>query len=118
MPSYFPDNFPQAADESLRWTAPCPNCQTDYTPVEARIVAEKEGGYLLFHECDGCRHAVVSAMVDAGEGITTAALITDLTYHDITRFRSAKPVSSDDVLEAYVGLRKHRTRVKSVKIDR
>lgn len=77
-------------------------------------MAEKEGGYLLFHECDTCRHAIISAMVESKEGITTAALITDLTYHDVARFRTAKPVSSDDVLEAYVAWRERRPQVQTV----
>ena len=98
------ESQPFGTDE-LRWTAACPQCNAEYSPIEARIVAEKEGGYLLFHECDGCRSSIVSALVEENGNITAAGVVTDMTYYDAARFREGKPVTSDHILDAYVSLK-------------
>ncbi|MCA9375735.1 MAG: hypothetical protein KC925_01600 [Candidatus Doudnabacteria bacterium] len=91
--------------ESQRWTASCPGCRSEYSPIEARIVAEKEGGYFLFHECNGCRSSIVSTLVEENGGISSLGLVTDLTYYDAARFRSGTAITADHILDVYVSLK-------------
>ena len=91
--------------EQDRWTSNCPSCHAQYSPVEARVVAEKEGGYMLFHECNGCKSTVVSALVEEEGGVTGIGLVTDMTYYDASRFRDGQSVTPDHVLDAYVSLK-------------
>ncbi|MBI2050843.1 MAG: hypothetical protein HYT31_03475 [Parcubacteria group bacterium] len=87
--------------ENLRLISYCPLCSTHYNPSEAKVLEEKSGAHLIHVSCQKCSSSIVAVILTGGIGVSSVGLITDLTGEDVLRFKNAKPVSSDDVLEAY-----------------
>ncbi|MEK7189179.1 MAG: hypothetical protein AAB671_01620 [Patescibacteria group bacterium] len=87
--------------ENLRLISYCPLCSTHYNPSEATVLEEKGGTHLIHVSCRKCGSSIVAVIMTGGIGVSSVGLITDLTGEDVLRFKSASPISSDDVIEAY-----------------
>ena|SRR3990167_5500774 len=87
--------------ENLRLISYCPLCSTHYNPSEAKVLEEKGGAHLIHVSCRKCSSSIVAVIMTGGIGVSSVGLITDLTGEDVLHFKDAKPVSSDDVIEAY-----------------
>lgn len=87
--------------ENLRLISYCPLCSTHYNPSEAKVLEEKNGAHLIHVSCRKCSSSIVAVIMTGGIGVSSVGLITDLTSEDVLRFKNAKPITSDDVIEAY-----------------
>lgn len=65
------------------------------------MLEEKSGAHLIHVTCQKCESSIVAVIMTGGIGVSSVGLITDLTGDDVLRFKNAKPISSDDVIEAY-----------------
>src|SRR3989338_5470070 len=75
-------------DEGVKLISYCPLC-------------EKEDSHLLHIQCGRCSNAIIALVLISAVGVSSVGLVTDLAYDEVNRFKEAKPVSTDDVIEAH-----------------
>ena len=93
-PSYYQDG--------LRMISFCPMCETNYNPMEARVLGEKEDGHLLHIRCKKCWNSILALVLVSNAGVSSVGLITDLTYDDVRKFsKHEAPVTTDDVISVH-----------------
>ncbi len=80
----------------------CPLCETNYNPMEARVLGEREDGHLLHIRCKKCWNSILALVLVSNAGVSSVGLITDLTYDDVRKFSSRETsVSTDDVIAVH-----------------
>lgn len=80
----------------------CPLCETNYNPMEARVLGEKEDGHLLHIRCKKCWNSILALVLVSNAGVSSVGLITDLTYDDVRKFSGRDTsVSTDDVIAVH-----------------
>jgi hypothetical protein len=95
--------------EGLRLITTCPICNTQYNPVAAKIVEEREGAHLIHIQCRHCGSSIVALVLIGGLGVSSVGLICDLTPEDVSKFKNSKEVSTDDVIDIHQLLEKEQT---------
>lgn len=90
--------------ESLRLISYCPLCNTHYNPLAAQILEEREDAHLIHVECRKCGSSIVALVLNAGIGISSVGLVTDLTGDEVLKFRRHENVRADDVIDAHTAL--------------
>src|SRR3990170_1688035 len=88
-------------EESLKLLSSCPICRAQYNPIKANVLEEHDEAHLIHIQCERCSSSVVAKVTTSNGGATSVGLVTDLTPDDVLRFKTAKPVSADDVLEVH-----------------
>lgn len=101
MNQEFDKNF---FDESLKLIAYCPLCNQRYNPQEAKVIDKEENACLIHVRCRKCYSSIVAVLLSTGFGISSAGLITDLNSDDLIKFKDAKSVTVDDVIDFHVAL--------------
>lgn len=91
-------------NENIRVVSYCTLCNTQYNPVSARIIEEKEGAHLIHIQCRKCGSSIVALIMAGAMGISSIGLLTDLSSDDAVRIKNGEPVTSDDVLLLYSSL--------------
>ena len=86
----------------------CPVCNVRYDPLEARVLEEGESAHLVYIKCRQCQSAILALIVANSLGISSMGLITDLNGDDVLKFKGAKPVNCDDVIEVHQFLNKEK----------
>lgn len=95
-------------DENLKIASTCPVCSNRYNPIEARIIAEKGDGHLVYLKCSQCHAAMVAVVVAQNNTMTSLGLVTDLSSDDVIKFMQSDVVSEDDALAIYQQLSRHK----------
>lgn len=90
---------PQFSQESLRIISYCPVCDTSYNPMEARVIDERDDTHLMHIRCKKCAHSILALVHVSGTGVSSMGLLTDLTFDDVLKFRTAERITTDDVIE-------------------
>lgn len=79
----------------------CDECGTSYQDDDLRIVQKDENSILVHLSCKNCGKTHLATIMKP-LGITNRIpLKTDLQPTEIMKFAGKKPVSSDDLLDAY-----------------
>lgn len=86
----------------------CPICNLRYDSLEARVLEEGDSSHLVYIKCHHCQSAILALILANNLGISSVGLITDLSADDVLKFRSATPVSYDDVIEVHQFLNKEK----------
>ncbi|MFA5021567.1 MAG: hypothetical protein WC508_00590 [Patescibacteria group bacterium] len=86
----------------------CPVCNVRYNPLEAKVLEEGDNAHLIYIKCKVCRAAILALIITNSLGVSSLGLITDLDTDDVLKFRSAKPISCDDVIEIHQLLSKQK----------
>ncbi len=110
----FESQNPLFSNESIRLVSYCPLCNTQYNPLSAKIVEERDDAHLLHIKCKKCSSSIVALVLSSGMGISSVGLITDLSEEDVVRFKNGKRISSDDVLNLYSFLRSSSDVIKYI----
>lgn len=97
----FSKNNPYLPSEGLKLIAHCPLCNTQYNPMMAKILEEREDAHLMHVECRKCGSSIVALVLAGGLGVSSVGLITDLTSEDVVKFKNTRDVRSDDVIELH-----------------
>lgn len=80
----------------------CPLCETNYNPMEARVLGEKEDGHLLHIRCKKCWNSILALVLVSNAGVSSVGLITDLTFGDVQKFSTKETrVTTDDVIAVH-----------------
>lgn len=106
---------PMFSNDSIRLVSYCPLCNTQYNPLSARIVEERDDAHLIHIKCKKCNSSIVALVLSSGVGISSVGLITDLSEEDVIRFKDGNRVNNDDVLNLYSLLRSSTDVIKYIK---
>lgn len=66
--------------------------------MEARVIDERDDKHLMHIRCKKCAHSILALVLTTGMGVSSMGLLTDLTFDDVMKFRSADAVTLDDVI--------------------
>ncbi len=99
-----PRRTSQFWDDGLKLISFCPLCETHYHPREALLVHERDNSHLLHITCRKCEHSIIALVLVSNAGVSSVGLVTDLSYHDVLKFREADSISIDDVLSVHRAL--------------
>ena len=86
----------------------CSVCSLRYEPLEANILEEGENAHLIYIRCRRCQTSIIAILTAGSLGISSVGLITDLSGDDVLKFKSAKPINCDQVIEAHQFLVKEK----------
>lgn len=98
MPTQHGTNTPH---DTLRLISTCPLCNTQYNPLSAKVLEEREDAHLVHIQCRRCESSIVAVVVMGGVGVSSIGLITDLTSEDVLRFKDVDALSGDELLAMY-----------------
>lgn len=94
-------NLSQMLIEGLRLITHCPLCESNYQPVSAKVIEEKDNAHLVYIRCKKCLSSVLAVVITGSAGISSMCLVTDLNSEDIRRFQHAERLSIDDVIDIH-----------------
>lgn len=89
---------------SLRLIKQCPVCNTKYTSRKVQIVDFSDTGVLLYFSCPVCFSSLLANVTEMPFGLVGSAMLTDLQFNEVKKFKNADPVNADDVLGVYKAL--------------
>ncbi len=92
--------------DGLRLVSYCPLCETEFNPMEARILGEKGETSLVHVKCQACKNAMLALILVSKAGVSSVGLVTDLSFEDVVKFRKKNRISIDDVLAFHESLEK------------
>ncbi|NQV89856.1 hypothetical protein HQ487_00440 [Candidatus Uhrbacteria bacterium] len=88
-------------NEGLKLVSFCPVCDTRYNPMEARILEQEGETHLLHVQCRKCEHSILALVLVNRVGASSVGLLTDLSYEDVLRLKTARSVTIDDVMDVH-----------------
>lgn len=88
-------------NESLKLISYCPLCETRYRPVSAQMLGEEEETHLLYLTCGKCGSSLLALVLVNTVGASSVGLITDLSFDDVIRFKTARRVTTNDVIAVH-----------------
>lgn len=108
LPSVLSMSNPDSPFQSPRPASPtlnaCPLCQTPYSPLSARILAERDDAHLLYVQCRHCSAALVAFVTAGPNGLQSVGTVTDLTSVEVLASHDRSAVTLDDVVDLYAML--------------
>lgn len=96
------DEYP----ENLKVISTCPICNGKYYSsksyyADAKILDERDHGHLLHIQCKRCKSCVVALIMSNGMGVSSVSLVTDLTSHDVMKFRARAAIQMNDIIDLH-----------------
>jgi len=98
--------------EWLGFILRCPICGFRYNLDNTKIIeseqdeAYNEAHILIHSDCNKCKSSVMFNVEIKGLEIFSVGMITDLTSADSARFRNAKPIKPDEVINIHKALKR------------
>jgi hypothetical protein len=85
----------------------CSVCNTAFDESSIHIIEELEDvSHLLHMSCASCKHKIIVLVSISDVGVGLMGLLSDLTYEDVCRFKTKKPMDEQALLENYSALHK------------
>jgi hypothetical protein len=88
-------------DEGVRIVSYCPLCGSSYTPLETKVLGEKDDSHLLHIQCGNCSNAIIALIMMSSVGVSSVGLVTDLAHDEVDRFKAERKISTDDVIDTH-----------------
>lgn len=85
----------------------CLECGKKLKKKNADLLSEEESNFVFHLTCKECSASFVFNIIMGREGILTIATLTDASKEDLDKLRNGKLVSADDVIEAYMTMKKN-----------
>ena len=108
------DKFFSLLDESLKAIFRCPICSSRYSPMEAKILVEKNDANLIHLKCLNCNTSVLAVVLANSFGLSSVGAVTDLTSDDVLKFQESESINSNDVIEMHRKLEKDRVLIDQI----
>jgi hypothetical protein len=89
----------------------CPICGYKYNLANTDIIESEqnealgEARILIHSDCGRCKSSVMFNIDVNGPEVWSAAMVTDLTSKDTTKFSHAEPISTDDLINIHTSIR-------------
>lgn len=84
----------------------CFQCGKPYKKKDADLLNESENVYVFHVTCSSCKSSAVLNVSVSIDGILSVLTLTDAGKDDLDKLRRDKSISADDVIEAYVSIKK------------
>ena len=94
-------NLDKLFGESIKIISNCPSCGLPFNSLEAKILREKDESRLIHIKCRHCLSSLVALITLNIYGINSLGLITDLEGQEVSKLSEKKPLSSQELIEAY-----------------
>ena len=91
----------KAFGRGIKFVSKCPICQSRYKDDQANIIEQKADAHLVHIECQNCHGNVVALIVQAGMGLNSFALVTDLTAKDVLKFKDKQAITENDCIQIH-----------------
>ncbi|MAF24157.1 hypothetical protein CL634_01020 [bacterium] len=95
-----PTNF-HLFNEGIKVVSNCPVCSARYQNNRALVIQEKQDAHLVYLKCRRCQTAVLAVILTNSLGVSSVGLVTDLGCDEVLRYKDAKPLSTDDVIDVH-----------------
>lgn len=89
----------------------CPVCGYKYNLASTKIIESEqdealgEARILIHSDCAKCKSSVMFNIDINGPEVWSAAMVTDLTGKDSSKFASSAPLNTNDILNLHTGLK-------------
>lgn len=84
----------------------CLQCGQPYKKKDADLLSEGENVFVFHITCSSCNSSVIINVAVGKDGVLSVATLTDAGKEDLEKLRNDKPITTDDVIEAYLSLKK------------
>lgn len=86
----------------FKFVGSCPVCAAHYQARNITLVSRKANLSHIHAQCASCKSSAMMFVVRNAAGfVTTIGMSTDMNIDDMRKFRSAAPITSDDVIELH-----------------
>jgi len=93
--------------ETLKIPDKCLQCNVPYKRINTDSLSEVDNTFVFHVTCGNCGSSAILKIAVGQDGVLSMANITDAGKEDLDKLREDKPVSADDVIEAYMSLKKN-----------
>lgn len=82
----------------------CPICDSQYNSESTRLIDSRtfgrgdENAVVIHSDCPNCKSSVVFNISMVGSEVFSVGVVSDLNTFDAIKFRQAKPISPDEIL--------------------
>ena len=87
--------------KGLRLVSYCPLCHTQYLPMEASVLEERNDAHLIYAQCRTCNSSILALVYREEGGTCSVGLVTDLTKEEVMKYRNAEEITADDVIDVH-----------------
>ena len=91
---------------SIKIPDKCFQCGKSYKKKDADLLNESENVYTFHITCSSCKSSAILKVSVSIDGILSVLTLTDAGKNDLDKLRSDKSISADDIIEAYVSIKK------------
>lgn len=84
----------------------CPLCQRAYRFKQMTIIESWDTNQFVHVRCDGCQVAMLLLLVSTPLGMSSIGMLTDLSADDVKHFRTAEPISEEDLFSFHESIQK------------
>jgi len=84
----------------------CLQCGQVYKKQEADLLSEGDNVYIFHITCSACKTSTILNIAAGKDGVLSVATLTDASKNDLDKLRNNNTISANDVIEAYLSLKK------------
>lgn len=85
--------------------------------MDAQLLGQRGERHLVHVRCQKCGNSMLALVLMGKAGVSSVGLVTDLTYDDVLKFRSARRIGVDDVIAVHEALKTGRLLTALVSSD-
>jgi hypothetical protein len=93
--------------ETLKIPDKCLQCGEPYRRANTDLLSEGENTFVFHVTCPKCSSSAILKIIVGNEGVLSIANVTDAGKEDLDKLRQDRMISADDVIEAYMALKKN-----------
>jgi len=93
--------------ETLKIPDKCLQCNAPYRRANTDLLSESDNTFVFHVTCGSCGSSAILKIAVGADGVLSVANITDAGKADLDKLREDKAISANDVIEAYMSLKKN-----------
>ena len=91
------NNKDNLINQGLKILNRCPVCDADYNLDEKNILDKAGGAHLIHVTCKKCGNSLLAMLMSTQIGISSVAMVTDLSDMDVIRIKNKKQISEEEL---------------------
>jgi len=88
-------------NNELKLISFCPLCESQLSEAKIQLISSSKETKLVHVTCNKCQALVLFLIFSSVVGQSTVGLVTDLKANEVTVYRSASAISTDDVIDIH-----------------
>jgi len=93
--------------ETLKIPDKCLQCNAPYKRINTDLLSEGDNTFVFHVTCSECGSSAILKIAVGTDGVLSVVSVTDAGKGDLDKLRQDKVISADDVIEAYMSLKKN-----------